>query len=45
MEFSVAMPLEDALDLGWRCMAACFSPEELLIRQSLIDKYYPRTAE
>ena len=45
MEISVAIPLEEALDVGWRCMAACFSPEELLIRQSLIDKFYPRAAD
>ena len=45
MEISVAIPLEEALDVGWRCMAACFTPEELLIRQSLIDKYYPRAAD
>lgn len=42
MDLSVSMPLEKALDLGWATMAECFSPEELLVRQSLIDKYYPR---
>jgi V/A-type H+/Na+-transporting ATPase subunit B len=44
MEISVAIPLEEALDLGWQTMAECFSPEELLVRQALIDKYYPRQA-
>lgn len=42
MDIRVVLPLEDALDLGWRTMAELFSPEELLVRQSLIDKYYPR---
>ena len=42
MDLAVALPLDAALDLGWRTMAECFSPEELLVRQSLIDKYYPR---
>ena len=42
MEIGVALPLEEALDLGWQTMAELFSPEELLVRQALIDKYYPR---
>jgi V/A-type H+-transporting ATPase subunit B len=45
MDISVAIPLEEALDLGWETMAECFSPDELLIRQNLIDKYYPRQKE
>lgn len=42
MRLSVSLPLEAALDLGWATMAECFAPEELLIRQNLIDRYYPR---
>ena len=45
MDLKVALPLEKALDLGWETMAECFAPEELLVRQNLIDKYFPRTAE
>ena len=41
MRFDVAMPLEDALDLGWKTMAECFEPQELLIRENLLNKYYP----
>jgi len=41
MGIDVSMPLEDALDLGWQTMAECFAPEELLMKQQLIDKYYP----
>lgn len=44
MDLSVTLPLEQALDLGWQTMAECFSPDELLIRQNLIDKYFPREA-
>jgi V/A-type H+-transporting ATPase subunit B len=44
MDLDVALPIEQALDLGWQTMAACFAPEELLVRQNLIDKYYPRSA-
>jgi V/A-type H+-transporting ATPase subunit B len=42
MRVEVSMPLEQALDLGWRMLAECFAPQELLIKQSLVDKYYPR---
>lgn len=41
MDIGVSMPLEQALDLCWKTMAACFEPAELLIRQSLIDRYFP----
>ena len=41
MDIDVSMPLEDALDLGWQTMAECFQPEQLLMKQNLIDKYYP----
>lgn len=44
MRLEVALPLEEALDLGWKTMAECFAPEELLVRQNLIDKYYPKSA-
>lgn len=42
MSVDVAMSLEDALDLGWTIMADCFKPEELLMKQSLIDRFWPR---
>jgi len=41
MDIGVSMPLEAALDLCWQTMAECFEPEELLMKQALIDKYYP----
>jgi V/A-type H+-transporting ATPase subunit B len=44
MPIEVAMPLEDALDLAWATLAACFRPEQLLMRQDLIDSYLPRTS-
>ena len=44
MNIDVSMSLEDALDLGWQTMAECFAPEELLMKQQFIDKYYPRRA-
>jgi len=42
MKIEVAQRLEDALDLCWRTLAECFEPHELLMKQSLIDKYFPR---
>jgi V/A-type H+-transporting ATPase subunit B len=44
MDITTSIPLEAALDLGWKTMAECFSPEELLVRQNLIDTYYPAQA-
>ncbi|MCP9927852.1 V-type ATP synthase subunit B [Cyanobium sp. CH-040] len=45
MDINVDMPLEAALDLAWRTMAECFEPQELLMKQELIDKYFPRPTQ
>jgi len=42
MDIQMSMPLENALDLAWQTLADCFEPQELLMRQALIDKYYPQ---
>lgn len=42
MRIDIALPLEKALDLGWQTLAECFAPEELLMKQHLIDRYFPR---
>jgi V/A-type H+-transporting ATPase subunit B len=44
MDINVSLPLEQALDLGWKTLAECFQPEQLLMKQELIDKYYPKDA-
>jgi len=44
MDLGVSIGVDAALDLGWKTMAECFAPEELLVRQSLIDSYYPAAA-
>lgn len=41
MDIDVSLPLENALDLGWQTLAECFRPEQLLMKQQLIDKYFP----
>ena len=42
MDINVSMPLNDALDLCWQTMAECFEPQELLMREHLIEKYFPK---
>src|SRR6516162_4521857 len=41
MDLGVSLPLEQALDLGWQTLAECFEPQELLMKQALVDKYFP----
>jgi V/A-type H+-transporting ATPase subunit B len=43
MDINVSLPLEEALDLSWQTLAECFEPQELLMKQGLVDKYYPRS--
>lgn len=45
MDIHVSMPLHDALDLCWATLAECFEPAELMMRESLIERYYPRPPE
>lgn len=40
MDIDVSIELDEALDLCWKTLAECFKPEELLMKQALIDKYY-----
>lgn len=42
MDIHVSMPLVQALDLCWKTLAECFEPQELLMKQELIDKYFPK---
>ncbi|RAU19404.1 V-type ATP synthase subunit B [Nitrincola tibetensis] len=41
MDINVTIPLEKALDLCWKTLAECFEAEELLMKQDLVDKYFP----
>ncbi len=45
MDIDVSLPLVEALDLGWETLAECFEPEELLMKQELIEKYFPVSEE
>ncbi len=42
MDIGVSMSLNDALNKGWETLAECFEPDELLMKQALVDKYFPR---
>lgn len=42
MDIEVAISLEKALDLSWQTLAECFEVEQLLMKQSLVDKYFPK---
>ncbi|MFC5050267.1 V-type ATP synthase subunit B [Rubritalea spongiae] len=41
MKVDVSLPLLEALDTGWATLAECFEAEELLMKQELIEKYFP----
>ena len=43
MDIDVSLPLEKALDISWQTLGECFEPQELLMKQALVDKYYPRS--
>ncbi len=45
MDIGIAMPLEDALDLCWQTLAECFRAEQLLMKQDLVDRYFPTACE
>jgi V/A-type H+-transporting ATPase subunit B len=44
MDINVALKLKDALDLCWQTLAECFEPQELLMKQALVEKYFQRKA-
>lgn len=41
MNLEVNLPVEEALDLGWTTLAECFQSEQVGIKESLIEKYWP----
>ncbi len=44
MDLSVNIPLEEALDLGWKILADCFESMETGIHSELIEKFWPKDA-
>ena len=45
MDLTVNIPLEGALDLGWRILADCFDPIETGIHSEMIDEFWPSSAK
>lgn len=41
MDLTVNIPLEAALDAGWKILSDCFKPEETGIKSELIKQYWP----
>jgi V/A-type H+-transporting ATPase subunit B len=41
MDVNVSLPLSEALDSSWHTLAECFEPHELLMKQDLVDRYFP----
>ena len=41
MDLSVNIPLEQALDLGWKILAANFAKDEVGIPSKLSDTFWP----
>ncbi len=42
MDLSVNIPLEEALDLGWKTMAECFDKTETGIKTDLTEQFWPK---
>ena len=45
MDLSVNIPLEEALDNGWKILSSCFTPEETCIKSDLIKTFWPKDAQ
>ncbi len=44
MTLSVNLPLEEALDTGWKILASCFDKHEIGLKTELINKFWPANA-
>lgn len=42
MSLEVNIPLEEALDIGWKILSQSFHSEEVGIKEQLIQKYWPK---
>jgi len=42
MDLSVNIPLEEALDLGWRILSDIFDPAETGMKESLVQEYWKK---
>ena len=42
MSLDVNIPIDEALNLGWRILSDCFQIHEINIKKELVDRYWPR---
>ncbi len=42
MDLNVNIPLEEALDLGWKTLSECFTPAETGIKSDLVKQFWPQ---
>lgn len=42
MDLSINIPLEGALDMGWKILSDCFKKEETGLKSELIQQYWPK---
>ncbi len=45
MDLDVDLPLEAALDEGWRVLATCFDPPQTGLSGALVERYWPASAD
>ena len=45
MDLQVNIPLEGALDQGWKILADCFEPAETGVKTELVKKFWPKHEE
>ncbi len=45
MDIRVSMPVADALDRCWETLSECFEQGELLMKQELVDRYFPKKTD
>ena len=45
LDINVSLPLDEALNCSWDILAQCFERQELLMKETLVDKYFPKLTE
>lgn len=45
MDINAAMPINEALDCCWKTLAECFNKDELLMKEHLVNKYFPENTD
>ena len=42
LDINISLPIDEALDCCWKILAECFEPQELLMKETLVNKYFPK---